>query len=108
VPRIDHIDQPWAKKVILFRWARAVLHGRTEIAGFSLELYKSLQLEARKTRLIQHKINEMAVVQCERVNTASWIDLTTLGRSLSGSYSGGRPFHRAFALVALVAVSGSR
>jgi hypothetical protein len=71
MPRIDHIDQPWAKKVILFRWARAVLHGRTEIAGFSLELYKSLQLEARKTRLIQHKINEMAVVQCELGTSAN-------------------------------------
>jgi hypothetical protein len=65
MPRIDHIDQPWAKKVILFRWARAVFHGRTEIAGFSLELYESLQSEARKTHLIQHKINEMAVVQGE-------------------------------------------
>jgi hypothetical protein len=67
MPRIDHIDQPWAKKVILFRWARAVFHERTEIAGFSLELYESLQLKARKTHLIQHKINEMAVVQCELI-----------------------------------------
>jgi hypothetical protein len=65
VPRIDHIDQPRAKKVIPFRRARAMLHGIIEIAGFSLESYKSLQLEAKKTRLIQHKINEMAVVQCE-------------------------------------------
>ena len=48
-----------------------MLHGRTEIAGFSLELYKSLQLEARKTHLIQHKINEMAVVQGELLQVGS-------------------------------------
>jgi hypothetical protein len=40
-----------------------VLHGRTEIAEFFLELYKSLQPEARKAHLIQHNINEMAVFQ---------------------------------------------
>ena len=42
-----------------------MLHGGTVIAGFPLELYKSLQPAARKNRLIQHKINEMAVVQAE-------------------------------------------
>lgn len=43
-----------------------VLHGRTEIAGYPLESYESLQPEPSKARPIQRKINEVSVVQGER------------------------------------------
>lgn len=51
----DHIDQHRAKKGILFRWVRAVLHGRTEVAKFSLELYKILQPAAREVAIFNKK-----------------------------------------------------
>jgi hypothetical protein len=39
--------------------------GRTEIAGFQPQTYKTLQSDARKTTISQHKINDMGVVQGE-------------------------------------------
>ena len=48
VALIDQVDQARAEQVILFRRARAVLHLHTEIAGFSMKSYKTLQAEASK------------------------------------------------------------
>jgi hypothetical protein len=39
--------------------------GRTEIAGFPLKSYETLQVVARKTATSQSKINGMGVVQSE-------------------------------------------
>jgi hypothetical protein len=39
--------------------------GRTEIAGFPLKSYKTLQAMARETATFQRKINGMGVVQSE-------------------------------------------
>jgi hypothetical protein len=39
--------------------------GRTEIAGFQPQTYKTLQSDATKTTISQHKINDMGVVQGE-------------------------------------------
>jgi hypothetical protein len=41
---------------------------RTEIAGFQLQTYKTLQSEARKTAISQRKINDMGIVQGELNN----------------------------------------
>jgi hypothetical protein len=42
--------------------------GRTEIAGFPLKSYKTLQAMARETATFQRKINGMGVVQDELLN----------------------------------------
>jgi hypothetical protein len=42
--------------------------GRTEIAGFPLKSYKTLQAMAREAATFQRKINGMSVVQSELVN----------------------------------------
>jgi hypothetical protein len=39
--------------------------GRTEIAGFQPQTYKTLQSDARKTTISQHEINDMRFVQGE-------------------------------------------
>ena len=65
MPLINQVDQTRAEQVILFRWARAVLHLHTEIAGFAMKSYKTLQAEARKTVTVQCKIAGMEGVQGE-------------------------------------------
>jgi hypothetical protein len=82
VPLLDHLDQTWSQQIILFRRARAMLHGRTEIAGFRQKSYKTLQAMARKTAPFQRKINGMDVVQGELLNgkTAPLILLTFVYR----------------------------
>ena len=65
VPPVDHVDQTRAQQVILFQRARAMLHGRTEIAGFRWKSCETLQAMARKTATFQRKINGMGVVQGE-------------------------------------------
>jgi hypothetical protein len=65
VPLVDHVDQTRTQQIILFRRARAVLHGRTEIAGFQTKLYETLQQMVRKTTPFQHEINHIDVVQGE-------------------------------------------
>jgi hypothetical protein len=44
---------------------------RSEIARFQPEAYKTLQSEARKTAVSQHKINDMGFVQGELLNAAN-------------------------------------
>jgi hypothetical protein len=39
--------------------------GKTEIAGFQPQTYKTLQSEARKTAISQREINDMGIVQGE-------------------------------------------
>ena len=65
---INHVDQTRTQQVILFLRARTVLHARTEIAGFRPKSYKTLRPKARKTATFQHKINDMSVVQGERMS----------------------------------------
>jgi hypothetical protein len=59
VALIDQVDQTRAEQVILFKRARAVLHLHTEIAGFLMKSYETLQAEVRITFTIKLKINGM-------------------------------------------------
>jgi hypothetical protein len=45
--------------------------GRTEIAGFQPQTYKTLQSDTRKTTISQHEINDMGFVQGERIRDFS-------------------------------------
>jgi hypothetical protein len=65
MPPIDHINQPRTQQIILFLSARAVLHGRDQIAGFRRKSYKTLRAVARKNTMFQRKINGMRIVQGE-------------------------------------------
>lgn len=65
MPLVDHINQPRTQQIILFLSARAVLHGRDQIAGFRRKSYKTMRVVASKTTMFQRKINGMRVVQGE-------------------------------------------
>jgi hypothetical protein len=81
VALVDHVDQPRTQQIILFLSARAVLHGRDQIAGFRRKSYKTLRVVARKTTTFQRKINGMRVVQGELVSPAAFE--ATLGADMA-------------------------
>jgi hypothetical protein len=63
VAGIDHIDQPGAEQVILFRGAGMGLHRRPEFAGFLHKAYETMQFKANKTEASAGKINVVEVIQ---------------------------------------------
>jgi hypothetical protein len=65
VPQVDQVNKPRTQQVILFRKARAMLHGRPENAELPLKSYETLHPVPRKTATIHRKIMGLGAVQGE-------------------------------------------
>jgi hypothetical protein len=53
VTHVDQVNEARAKKIILFGWAVAVLHGQTKLQGFQCNNAKPCSIKRPKSPLYQ-------------------------------------------------------